>query len=127
MNITENTTIKELAPEGMKYVSSLRGDDYITINFEAKQKDFDTYIKEYLTPFLSSELGQSFNDKMIEFYNKKDYSNIPFEIKIGLLKFICDDLKINWYSALIYKYNNLKWYKEIKNICPKDFLNSIFE
>ena len=48
---------------------------------------------------------------------------------IGLLKFICDEREEDWKSVFIYFAGSkrLKLYTELEEICPKEFLNSIFK
>jgi hypothetical protein len=58
------------------------------------KKDFEWYVKKYLV--------NEFLDKVrlgILFHNN-NWQNIPFEIKIGLLKFICDNNGLSFRRVL---------------------------
>lgn len=154
MKITEETKIKDLIPEDME-LDKIRDSFYkelgdardkhllkIDIFLKNKQKkNFEWYYNEYckLEFLVGSGVNYEVRDtKAVEFitlFYRQNYNNIPFEIKIGLLKFICDDLCIELLSYLDSIYGNAeiitvkqnKQIKQLSKICPKDFLNSIFE
>ena len=63
-----------------------------------------------------------------------DFNSIPFELKIGLLKFICDDVGLRWVAFLLAydrgvdeldKFMAGEKFDLIKKIIPKEFLKSI--
>jgi len=90
-----------------------------------KFTDFAWYWNNYNT-LTYNRLGE---------YNKTDYKCIPFEFKIGLLKYICNDqhfktidfahlvMDIALKNYLDARYESLQI---IVKICPKEFLQSIF-
>jgi hypothetical protein len=139
MKITEETKIRDLLPEG--YV--LKSDEISAFDFnidlgndrdqglikirlnKKEQKNFEWYINEYLSYkhyFITNHTTCDFKTG--------NYNAIYFEIKIGLLKFICDDLKIDFYNSLMDLKANIKhrkYYIILDDICPKEFLQSVFE
>ena len=128
MKVTEDTKIKDLIPEG--YEPELKSglsmcDDfgYFTISFKKKEvKDFKWYAQKYF-----DKINKRF---CIELIINSDFRNIdfPFEFKIGLLRFICDDIGINMFSYLKTLNTPISsiGFKELERICPPEFLNSIF-
>lgn len=94
-----------------------------------KQKDFDLYVKDYIEHAWKYLLEI---DRFViqEQFKRKEYELIQFEYKIGLLKFICDDLQYEFHN-IVYdlKEGNSQWnyVSVIKGICPNDFLTSIFK
>jgi hypothetical protein len=111
----------------------------IFISFTKTSKDWDWYVKEY---FKTANRWICLSDKtefMVNIFCNKIYiyDLVPFEIRIGLLKFICDDLKINILRILSIMsqinegqmnsaFESLLLAK-LKNICPKEFLDSLFK
>lgn len=133
MKITKDTKISDLIPEGWKLSNRessrqemlMNGIGQITIPILRKEvKDFDWYWQKYSEEgLLRNWKGLCLNFKL------KDYDGIPFEMKIGLLKFICDDIKID-ISQILYNLsfieNAVVINEKLSNICPKEFLDSIF-
>ena len=124
MKITENTTLKELIPEGYEF-------DYcngkptnegkkteIHIHFKKKPvKDFNWYTETY----------RNKTDPHLRFALTLAVKYWDFEYRIGLFKFICDDLKIDWRRCL---WGDTAYILEseidkVKSICPEEFLNSL--
>lgn len=133
MKITEETKLKDLIPEGYeldsdmskKLFGHLDCDSNIFIILKKKEvKDFKWYWNEYS----KTGLLRNFEGVCIEF-ETKHYDNIPFEIKIGLLKFICDGLDLVYLEYIQHLGNGwgLDKFKKLKDICPPEFLNSIFK
>ncbi len=97
------------------------------------QKDFMQYLEKYL--LTDKEIG--LNKSWVHFYfknlsyiiaKKNPYSFIPFEFKIGLLKFIYDDIFTDSIFCGIHEMIQTgKWHKKLTKICPKGFLESILE
>jgi len=88
--------------------------------------DFAWYWNNYNTLTYTKCLGA---------YGSSEYKNIPFEFKIGLLKYICYNLhfkSIDFANLLMdialgnYKNPKYESIKQIVKICPEDFLSSIF-
>jgi hypothetical protein len=74
---------------------------------------------------------KDYDIEMFELIIHQNFINqLHFEIKIGLLKFICDDITEDKFPVIISYYhlnNEKKWGKDITDICPKEFLESIFK
>lgn len=132
MKITEETKLKDLIPEGYELPEDWQYDfDFkidlssgIHIPIKKKEvKDFSWYFQKYLqTPsgITLNELVTIKQDFVLGTYN----ASIPFEVKIGLLKFICDDINLNWRGVIEYDKGCIE---RISKICPKEFLDSIFK
>lgn len=147
MIITEETKLSDLIPCEYKLssnelkISDLHidmGDDMdqglIKIRLKKKaKKDFEWYVENYMLK--QCELRNPFQEHYIKFILGGLYFKISFEIKIGLLKFICESLypKNSWIDILNSINCHLKSFKptfnidDIIEICPKDFLESIFK
>ena len=136
MEITEHTKIKDLIPEGYElsfdkgYCLSahLIEDGEICLNVKKKEvKDFKWYVKKYFeryNKYLNTTKDEfPVNENFIE---KGNYKYVPFEIRIGLLKFICDDLKCDWKLFIDIRESKPEFTK-VCAICPPEFLNSIFK
>jgi len=144
MKITEETKLKELIPEGYEYDPSrlnLTDDsncsyEYIAIPVKQKpKKDFEWYAKEYFNERIS-KFTIFEKDKFLEKILYETYKPIPFELRIGLFKYICDDLEIDnenmFYFLTEYKNmkaNGEKWttvnFNYLETICPKKYLMSL--
>ena len=148
MKITKETKIGDILPEGYelcfsnksKLIFSETMDDIEYLNIPLKKKEeknFEWYIERYLTnPFghlshlknwFSSGRGETLKIWLLA----NDLEAVPFEIKIGLLKFICDDLNIEFLHVLTYIKSSDRLLFEGSNklvrLCPKEFLESIFK
>ena len=127
MKITKETKIKDLFcgfnfdidPENEYILDATRKTLKIYLKRE-EVKDFDWYVKEYLS-----------NTTCIEKHTKHNidircWDVVESEFKFGLFSIIAHDV-----SSLMRELNYFFKYKdfadEIKEICPEDFLNSIFE
>lgn len=134
MKITEETKIKDLIPEGYeldydsidKYcskgvpiVGSLLG-----VSVKKKEvKDFKWYCREY-----SKKVDYFDPIREVPFKSLEDeLKSVPFEFKIGLLKFICDDLKDDILMILTLIRAGQSNMTKTGKICPPEFLNSIFK
>lgn len=125
MKITPETKIKDLIKEGYELSEKhleVDGDDdvkRIVINLKKKEeKNFEWYKNEYIR-YIKKVCGYElhFNHEWI------------FEYRIGLLKFICKDLNINWIRFL---WRDTAYILEseidkIRKICPEEFLNSLID
>jgi len=139
MKITEETQIKDLVPEGYKLdtndisgLSFVQGREYFTVPIKKKEvKDFKWYAKEYLSIKTKEGFVEGPYHINISDYSVGIYDRVPFEFKIGLLKFICDDLGFNMldyvHGLYVSRLENIAVTNAIKSICPPEFLNSIFK
>lgn len=126
-------------PEGYKVVEdhcTMQGNSAkITLIAEKKDKTFEQYVEEYfalkegihkLTHILINVSG------VVE-RNKEAILTRPcgvlFEIRIGLFKYICDDLKLNWLAVIsgkwMFSQTYSPVYQRLQNIIPKEFLDSL--
>jgi len=140
MKITEETKVKDLIPEGYEFLDTVVDAEkwMVTIRYKPKEKkDFDWYCDKYFETkrYISREgaikmISSNDSNNLCAILNKQ-YDSATFEIKIGLLKFICDDIKLPVDVYLSKEYSNSpEWGKEVrllKSICPPEFLNSIFK
>ena len=133
--ITKDTKISDLIPEGYEFGGANSAEAYseeeggalfVTIYRKKKQKSFNDYVNEY---FDSKQFYEkSRKDVYIILVNKG--VSCPFEVKIGILKFICDDIGINWSNYIIYRNHirmgmeglNGSAFSELENILPKEFI-----
>jgi hypothetical protein len=91
-------------------------------------KDFNLYIEEYFKAFRHIHISEIIIPDLKGLFKENKYLYIPFEIKIGLLKFICDDLghgKVQFVYVLDCINKKEVGFKLLE-ICPKEFLYSIF-
>jgi uncharacterized protein YeeX (DUF496 family) len=134
MEITNETKIKELIPKGYEVGANIT---YIThenfnniqipeLRIQLKKKpvkDFEWYIDEYIMHNqLLSEPHRNYKKR----FKDKDFEAIPFELRIGLLKFICDDNKY----GLPFVLSHIDKYDDgdpLLEHCPKKFLDSLFK
>lgn len=138
--ITEETKLKELIPEGMEIETTATSSDHVLIMFKKKQKDFDWYVREYLIPTTTEDVGENIVDwitpdditEIKGHFFKDEWEYLPFELKIGLLRFICDDSRVSLVSMLNYlqKEHTLTGVEvaqcsAIACTLPKEFLKSI--
>lgn len=133
MEITNNTKIRDLIPKGFEItentICGLSGNDKncelkITIYKKEEVKNFDYYIRYYFTQRDIRWNVSTIKGYVQDLFFREDYKNIPFEIKIGLLKFICDDLDLLFYTTYHYICNDshTRNYERISKICPNQFL-----
>jgi arabinogalactan endo-1,4-beta-galactosidase len=142
MKITPETKIKDLIPDGLEINNEGVDIDpnaaiIIRLKSKVETKDFNWYIDTYLRENVKvSCFSLNYNDLMNGNYNK-----VPFEIKIGLLKFIYDDIEFEYkkhFEVALSEIRSLLRIKtiaitvsgianEIMSICPKDFLESLFK
>lgn len=135
MKITEETKLKELIPDGYELDPprlNLTDDsncsyEYIAIPVKQKpKKDFEWYAKEYFNERIS-KFTIFEKDKFLEKILYETYKPIPFELRIGLFKYICDDLDVQWTLVLEYCVEKpyLDRIKTITNLLPEEFINSL--
>lgn len=142
MKITKDTKIGDLIPDGydlnIKDGFSFIDDETGNISIHLKKKEeknFEWYVYRYeekIYDLFESHKIRGYKDLILQIndtekliYNR--WQDIPFEVKIGLLKFICDDKKLNFSKEISYRNTKGCWYHELISICPKEFLDSIFE
>lgn len=137
--VTENTTIKELAPEGYEFdwCDMDDVDKSCIIKFKKNNKSFNEYVDLYL----SYEVDDSFTkavdwmveediERLREFFKQEVYSEIPLEFKLGLLKLICDDLDIYYWDVIAFVHDegidcDESFVVSVLDVCPKEFIVSI--
>lgn len=107
MNVTFNI------PQGYEFdridPSTSSGGTQITVILKKQQtKNFNYFVDEYLTDFSGSTCDVitnwiSDNDLSIARNNLKDrkFNMVPWEIKIGLFRFICNEMKMLWWREFI--------------------------
>lgn len=122
-------------PDGWEWSSTATGsnksdDDYQTVSVtvilkKLPVKDFDWYINGYFERMRLSKVDLRTIGVMMSL-ERGEYESIPFEIKIGLLKFICDDIDVDWKIAVFYdhKYTATCHIIKLSKICPEEFLKS---
>lgn len=134
MKITEETKIKDLIPEGyelekidfcnksLENISILVHNLHIPIK-KKEVKDFKWYCENYF-----NEITPSYNENDDKSMSNSKYDKCSFESKIGLLKFICDDIGVDWKHGMKMQLNGWSTiaYKT-ESICPPEFINSIFD
>lgn len=138
--ITEETKIKDLIPEGYEFEEVHIGDDdeqRTFIYFKKKQKDFARYIREYFELDNDEDSIRAINYLTLDdietlrvLFIDEMYDTIPFEYKIGLLKFICDDLGLYFFDVIAnihddYKDDLWECTEKVLTVCPESFLKSI--
>ena len=110
------------------------GGGALTVILKKKQqKTFDWYVDQYLDVSAGSTNYEIRNwldnddlESMSERLKTKQYNLVPWEVKIGLFKFICDD--INWYWATVCLYDakrQIDAIKEVQDIVPLELLKEI--
>jgi hypothetical protein len=98
------------------------------------KKDFDYYLNKYI--YNEDYWADVLTVRRMVYHNafiEREFIKIPFEIKIGLLKFICIDRNID-FSFLVHELIQRKQCRvcrvleieEVLKVCSNDFLNSIF-
>lgn len=134
MKITEETKLKDLIPEGYEIDDTkhwiFESSPICQLHIPAKKKqikDFGWYVGEYMNSIFIN-LKYKVHGHVCESFRLKNYDKISFEMKIGLLKFICDDIGINMFSYLKTLNTPISsiGFKELERICPPEFINSMF-
>ena len=143
MKITLETKLGDIIPEGWELrediMCGIAGTEErvpkLQIPLKKKEeKNFEMYVEKYLAQ------ERCLAKRVVPFYKYEllnaDYGSVCFEIKIGLLKFICDELElVHWqYIELLTNISDnvlcpsqsYEATKKILTICPKEFLTSIF-
>lgn len=133
MKINGETQLKDLIPEGYEpsgnaCMSLCIGEEHIIVSIKKKEvKDF----KWYKAKFIKKSIFHGFSGTILAAFELNMFDSMPFEYKISLLKFICDDLGVPFRLYLSGEYAESPKYepeiRELKSICPAEFLNSIFE
>jgi hypothetical protein len=134
MKITEDTKIKDLIPEGYEIdhnsTSFPSGSTSIVVPIKRCQnKNFIWYVGQYYVNNLSFLINKSkfeFQDSFISL----NYDVIPFGLRIGLLKFICEDLKLTLddmyhYLRVYYVDDMPSKFDTIYSIVPSEFMDSL--
>jgi hypothetical protein len=133
MKITPDTKIKYLIPEGWEIDndnSSSISDQYIVIPLRMlPKKDFMGYAKDYYNRHLN-RLTSTHMESFIECLYSENYEGIPFVFRIGLIKFICEDLKLTLddmyhYLRVYYVDDMPSKFDTIYSIVPSEFMDSL--
>lgn len=130
MITNEESKIKELAPDGY-FIESITdilpseenvGSIIKLIQFKKhQQKDFCWYVGSYKEHIDS--IGMS-GWNMHNMILGDDYE-YPFEIKIGLFKFICDDLGLKYYDEIFNIDLENGMNDKLEKLLPKQFIDSL--
>lgn len=101
------------------------------IFWEKKQKkDFDWYIDQYLTESLTTvdNIAGWINDRDLEVAKNrlkaKQFNLVPWEIKIGLFRFICENLELNTINCLSYCFE-YTIHSNVSKIISQEFIDSL--
>jgi len=100
-------------------------------------KTFEQYIEGYLAGFNHNITSNNirywiYDENLIllsDSYKNKEklYGYFPFELNLGLFKFICDDIDLDWYKALTNLKLGIPRKTKLHDILPKEFINQIIE
>ena len=139
MKITKETKIGDIIPEGYELdqdKSHNKHLDVYEIRFKKKEeRNFEWYVEQYLKSHFIYFIREDYVESMKVQLLKGYFKIVDFEIKMGLFKFICKDIaensniKLPWLYTLVLVQNYTKHTSrpKIMDICPKEFLDSIFE
>lgn len=101
------------------------------IFWEKKQKkDFDWYIDQYLTESLTTvdNIAGWINYRDLEVAKNrlktKQFNLVPWEIKIGLFRFICENLELNTINCLSYCFE-YTIHSNVSKIISQEFIDSL--
>lgn len=142
-----NNTISVIIPEGYEFKKFAdpilsNGGGALTVLLKKKQtKDFDFYVDEYLrsddyttNDMLCNWLEKDQLDKIGNNLKQNKLQFVPWEVKIGLLKFICKDNGIDVIASCHYYENFIKGnspnrerFDKLKQILPINFIESIVQ
>lgn len=112
--------------------SSKSGNNIVMTYLKKKQqKDFNWYIDEYLRedPFttkenLSNHLLTEDIKQIKADLTHGNYTWVPWEIKIGLFRFICENLELNTISCLSYCFE-YTIHSNVSKIISQEFIDSL--
>jgi hypothetical protein len=139
MNLTPDTKLSEIIPEGTEYAgySFAHGEiinthNAIIIFYKEKERSLENYAVGYADSmnYTLSETKR-FQDKI----KNKDFDAILLSDKIGLLKYVCNCFKQSWIDILyclqarseINAGLSGSRYKQIYDILPQKFIESILK
>lgn len=135
MKITKDTKIEDIIDTDHDCVITIVSDHspkVTAIEYRKKEKkeikSFYLYVRHYLEKeFCMGYINTAtYDDIMVNLYTNC-FSQVPFELKIGLLKFICNENHMELTKVIRNYENRADFSKQIRDICPKEFLDSIFE
>jgi len=138
-----NNTISVIIPEGYEFKNFgdpilSDGGGALTVLLKKKQtKDFSFYVDEYLRSGCNTTNDMLCNwidderviEKLKENLKQNKLQFVPWEVKIGLFKFICKDNNMTFLTAItILSENEFKntWYIKLNEICGDAFIESLF-
>ena len=125
-------TIEIDVPEDYEISCQTNSSNGIYIDFKKKEvKNWEWYLEKYLHS-LAGFLDTHQRTDVRNGFKESDYNNIRLEFKIGLLKFICDDFNESLFHFIFDLNNQYKKVKNINyvkifNICPIEFIDSLFK
>lgn len=133
-------------PEGYEYSHMghpvlLSGDGMLSVMLKKKQtKTFDFYVDEYLRSDCNTTNDMLCNwidderiiEKLKDNLKQNKLQFVPWEVKIGLLKFIAKDIGLPTIEAIKYSnafmvegYAHMEKLRRLRLICPNEFLHDI--
>ena len=125
-------TLEIDVPDGFEIERVKILDDCALVDFKKKQtKDFDYFVDQYLP-----SRDNSTSDEIIDWMDRdavnrlntylktKQFHLVPWEIKIGLFRFICDDFKYDLHTYLTYSN---RFITETFMFIPQEFIDDLFK
>ena len=142
MKITKDTKIGDIIPENSEICKA--NDDGaqkfciegVFVKHVKEKRDFKDYVIEYLNDLYENDLSrintetpifQEFSYSVLNNYLNNSPDIVPSEIKFGLFSTIAHEISDSLMDELNYYFTNKEFSTEIKRICPKEFLESIFK
>jgi len=147
MLITKETKLGDIVPDNYEIISQHydKNDseyqnnniDSIAIRLRKKEpKDWNFYVDKYLEKFNDNHTDNLINayiqdDDILVLnrqFKKLDFLNTPIEIKLGFVKYVCDDLNTNYMYCLFGLKTNLisLTMTRIREIFPQVFIDSLY-
>ena len=138
-------TLEIDVPDGFEIERVKILDDCALVDFKKKQtKDFDYFVDQYL-PVRDNSTSDEIIDwievtnvsKLNTYLKAKQFNLIPWEIKIGLFRFICESFNVKW-TTLLRRYEpfgmairsaEAKELLEstVDKILPQEFIDDLFK
>ena len=108
----------------------------VTVQLKKKQtKDLSFYVDEYLRSDCNTTNDMLCNwiddemviEKLKDNLKQNKLQFVPWEVKIGLLKFICKDVQVPYVEFLVYLNPDVYYdqIKKVKEVLSDEFLQSI--
>jgi hypothetical protein len=138
-------TIEIDVPDGYELIrdnkfEALKNEEICEERIIFKKSQFKNWIW-YVDEYCFTELKKNNINHYIEIHGNlmlNEFDKVLLEFKIGLFIFICNDFCIMtdfWLSVLYcHRFESRPWdeglniiFKKIKQLCPEDFLNSLYD